>query len=304
MRLILAALLAGLAALALQIAPASADWRTDMKVLKVGFIAGDNPALQSLQLEKFRAALEAGLGMPVQLFPARTYQALIEAESSGRIQYAILSSLAFIALDEKCQCGEPLVQPLGDGGARGFRALLVSETKDGILTLADARGARLAVGKKDSLSARLLPLSALAAAGVEPDSYFASVAETDDSLAALRMLAAGQADLAVAWSTAEDPLNGAPESGPISALASEGALSSRDLHIVWRSDIVPFGPHVVRKDMPGEAKAMLKATLLAMQTSDPDAYDAAEPQFTGGFAEADPQHYSRFALLLADIAKP
>lgn len=283
---------------------AAAAWRDDLKVLRVGFIAAENPSQEVARLEKFRWRLQMALAVPVELFPARSYQALIEAEASGRIQYAVLSALAYVALDQDCRCAEPLVQPLDDNAARGFRALIVARADDRITSLADARGARLAVGRKDSLSGRLVPLAGLSSAGIEPDGYFASLVESDDALAALNALAAGTADLAVAWSTASDPLSGAGDSGPIAALAAAGGLPPGGLRVLWQSDLVPYGPHAVRSDLPPEAKAALRGALLAMQADAPDAYDAIEPQFSGGFVEADAALYRRLGLLLAEIAQP
>ena len=283
--------------------PAWAGWREDLKVLRVGFLAGDNPAQQVARMEKFRWQLQYGLALPVELFPARSYQALIEAESSGRIQYAILSSLAFVALDQACRCAEPIVQPVAENAARGVRAVLVSRTDGPIVTLADARGARVAVARPDSIAGRLVPMAALEREGIETNSYFARLIETPDSLVALRELAAGNADLAVAWSTALDPLSVEPGAGPIADLAAEGLLPD-GLRLVWRSDLIPFGPHVVRSDLPPQARAPILETLLGLQTANPDAYDAVERQYSGGFVAADPALYAHFAALMAETSKP
>ncbi len=290
--------------LMLSLATAAASWRDDLTVLRVGFIAGDNPSQEVARLEKFRARLQYGLAVPVVLFPARSYQALIEAMSSGRIQYAVLSSLAFVALDQDCHCAEPLVQPVGDMEAQGFRALIVAPADGPVASLEEARGMRFAVGRADSLSGRLVPLAGLGAEGIDADSYFASMVETDDALAALKTLASGNADIAVAWTTAEDPLNGSRDSGPVATLAAEGGLPAAGLRVIWESDLVPFGPHVVRTDLPAEAKAALRETLLTMQDEDVAAYDAIEPQFSGGFIAADPASYRRLGQLLAEITRP
>ncbi|MCX5496095.1 phosphate/phosphite/phosphonate ABC transporter substrate-binding protein [Kaistia dalseonensis] len=279
--------------------PAAAGWRDDLKVLRVGFLAGENPSYAVTRLESFRWQLQSGLAVPVELFPARSYSALIEAEASGRIQYAILSSLAFVALDERCHCGEPIAQPVTDAGSRGFRAMIVAKEDGPIRTLADAKGARLAIGARDSLSGRIAPFAGLASEGIEPDEYFARIIETKDAKAALDTLAAGEADLAVAWSTAPDPMSRASGSGPLGNIPVDGAEPLPPLRLIWQSDLVPFGPHVVRTDLPPEARAAILQTLLSLQASAPEAYDAVEAGFSGGFVEADPLLYRRFAASLA-----
>jgi len=282
--------------------PAWASWRDDIGTLRVGFIAGDNPAYEVARLEKFRWRLQYALAVPVELFPARTYDALIEAQATGRVQYTVLSSLAYIALDQRCDCAEPLVQPTTADHARGFRALLVAKSDGPVATLADARNMRLAVGAKDSLSGRRAAFAGLAKEGIDPPGYFLRIVETPDSEAALGELAAGEADLATAWSSAPDPLSTAIGSGPFARLASDGVLSPSTLRVVWQSELIPFGPHVVRKDLPEMAKSSLLQALIEMQQTAPEAYDAIERGYPGGFVAADPTLYRRLAEFL-NVAK-
>jgi phosphonate transport system substrate-binding protein len=282
--------------------PATAGWRDDLGTLKVGFIAGDNPGYELARLEKFRWQLQLSLAVPVELFPARNYEALIEAQSTGRVQYTVLSSLAYLALSQRCGCVEALAQPTTAEQSRGFRALLVTRKDGPVQNLADARNMRLAVGAPDSLSGRRAPLAGLAAQGIDPDSYFLRIVETADSEAALAALASGSADIAVAWSTAPDPLSVDYGSGPLARLASDGTLTPDALKVIWESDVIPFGPHVVRADMAAEAKQNLLRALTEMQANAPEAYDAIERGFPGGFVAADPALYDKLADLL-NIAK-
>ncbi|MCX5516530.1 hypothetical protein C3941_18680 [Kaistia algarum] len=287
----------------LSVLPAIASWRDDIKVIKVGFLAGENPAYEVTRMEPFRSRLQYGLAVPVELFPARSYQALIEAEASGRIQYAILSSLAYVALDQDCHCAEPLVQPTAANGARGFRTMLMVRADGPIADLEGAKGTRLAIGAKDSISGRIAPYSGLAEQGIEPEGYFARTFETENALSALTALVDGEADVSVAWSTASDPASAEPGSGPIADLAEQRGGSMPALKSIWTSGVIPFGPHAIRTDLPPEARAAILDTLLSMKSAWPDAYDAAERQ-SGGFVAADPDLYRHFSNLLASVAQP
>lgn len=295
-----AALLAALALAgqAILAGPAAAGWRDDLGTLKVGFIAGDNPAYEIARLEKFRWQLQLNLAVPVELYPARNYEALIEAQSTGRVQYTVLSSLAYLALNQRCGCAEALAQPTTAEHARGFRALLVAKKDGPVQTLADARNMRLAVGAADSLSGRRAPLAGLGAEGIDPDSYFLRIVETSDSEAALAALAAGSADVATAWSSATDPLSADSGSGPFARLAGDGTLDPASLKVIWQSALIPFGPHAVRKELAPEAKQALLRALTEMQASAPEAYDAIERGFPGGFVAADQAEFDALAALL------
>lgn len=294
-RLAVLALAAGSLAIA---APAAAGWRDDLGTLKIGFIAGDNPAYEIARLEKFRWQMQLNLAVPVELYPARSYEALIEAQSTGRVQYTVLSSLAYLALNQRCDCAEALAQPTTAEHARGFRALLVAMKDGPVQTLADARNMRLAVGAADSLSGRRAPLAGLGAEGIDPASYFMRIVETGDSEAALAALAAGSADVATAWSSAADPLDADSGSGPFARLAGNGTLAPDALKVIWQSELIPFGPHAVRKELAPEAKQAMLAALTAMQADAPEAYDSIERGFPGGFVAADQELYDKLATLL------
>lgn len=288
-----------LLALGIGAAPAHAGWREDLKTLRVGFIAGDNPAAGMARMEGFRWQLQVSLAVPVELFPAKTYGALIDAEASGRVQYAILSSLAFVALDQRCHCVEPIAVPTTADHQPGFRAFIVARADGPVRGLEDARGLSLAVGRQDSISGRLAPFAAMEAQGIEPDSYFARLVEADDSLGALRQLAAGKADLAVAWSMSGNLLDTTEGAGPVADLAASGDGQVDALRVVWQSDVIPFGPHAVRKDLPDAAKLAIASMLTTLQSAEPDVYDTVEPTLPGGFAPGDPALYRQFASLLA-----
>src|SRR5689334_17262502 len=103
-----------------------ADWRDDIKVLRVGYLAGDNVAYRAAQLEPFRAYLEGKIGLPVELVPAPTYGALIEAQAGSRVQYAIYSAASFATASASCRCVEPVAVPTSLDGSEGFYAILLA----------------------------------------------------------------------------------------------------------------------------------------------------------------------------------
>ena len=153
---------------------AHADWRDDLKVLRIGFLSTGAIATDIAHLEPFRAYLEARLSLPVELVPATSYAALIDAEVSARVPYAIHSATSFATAEALCKCVEALAAPAAFDGSRGFYAVLLARADGPIHSLADARGARLALTASDSVAGRLVPLKAFAAAGIDPSTYFSA----------------------------------------------------------------------------------------------------------------------------------
>jgi phosphonate transport system substrate-binding protein len=285
----------------LGVVPARADWRDDVKVLRVGFLASDTIAADTARLEPFRAYLEGHTSLPVELVPATTWTTLIDAAASARVQYAVFTAASYATAAASCQCVEPLALPAAFDGSRGFHALLLARGDGTITSLANAGGARLALAGEDSVAGRLIPMKGFSANGIDPAEYFSAIVKEDSPVAAIEALLAGAVDLAPAWSSlAGDPASGY-SFGVLTDMVRTGALAMDQVRIVWRSDLIPFGPHAVRKDMPPELKALLLDALERMAAEAPEVLDAVDRSGIGGggFVAAVPADYDAIATLVA-----
>lgn len=278
-----------------------ADWRTDLKVLRIGFLSSSNPAGDLARLEPFRAYMEARIALPVELVPATSYAALIDAEITGRVPYAIHSATSFATAEAMCSCVEPIAEPAAFDGSRGFHAILVVRADSSITTLADAKGARLALSAGDSIAGRLVPLKAFASEGIDPATHFSALFEAPGPEAAINALFDGRADVAVGWSSlAGDPATGY-SFGVLTRMVVDGKLSMDQVRVVWQSQLIPFGPHAVHKDVPVELRALLGEALAAMAADAPDVLDAVDNSGLGGggFVAVSPDDYAVIGELLA-----
>ncbi len=296
--------LAGLVlTLALAPGPAAADWRDTVKTLRVGFVAGGNPAQGVARTEPFRLFLERRLGIPVEMVPGPTYAALIDAQATKRVDYAIYSAASFASASVQCGCVEPLATALDESGAPGFHAILVARASGAITKLADARGTRLALGGLDSFAGRQLPLAQFAAEGLR-EANFASRLEVVSPEVGIEALLAGQADVALAWSNlAGDPALGFSR-GTLAAMVADGRLSMDAVRIVWQSPRIPYGAHAVRADLPDDLKSLLRASLLGMAAVEPDAVDAVDRVNGGGFAAVDAEAFAPLMPLVEAVPAP
>ena len=155
--------------------PASAGWRDDLKVLRIGTVAPHGAAYDIARLEPFRAYMQDRLGLPVEIVAMADYDALIDAQTSARVQYAIHSASSYATTEALCACVEPIALPAAFDGSHGFHSVLVAHAGSAIASLADARGKRLALTGADSIAGRLVPLKALAGEGIDPKTYFSSL---------------------------------------------------------------------------------------------------------------------------------
>ena len=283
-----------LALLVVAAVPARADWRDDFKVLRIGTVAPRGAAYDIARLEPFRAYLQDRLGLPVEIVAMADYNALIDAQVTARVQYAIHSAASYATAEVICACLEPIALPAAFDGSRGFHSVLVAHAGSAIASLADARGKRLALGGADSVAGRLVPLKALAGQGIDPPAYFSSVLTAVDPEQAVTMLFTDEADLAAGWSSLAGDAAGGYSFGVFTRMVSAGSLAMDRLKIVWQSPLIPFGPHVVRRDLPTELKTLIAAALVAMAKEAPDALDAVDAASIGGggFVPAAAADYS------------
>jgi phosphonate transport system substrate-binding protein len=300
------AALVGILSLVLPLAAASlasADWRDDVKVLRIGILAGDDAAYRIATLEPFRVYLQDRTGIPVEVVPAGSYEALIEAEASGAVQYAIYSATSYATAVARCGCVEAIAAPVAADGALGFYSILLARSGDSFGDLSDARGKRIALGGEDSVAGRLIPLHAFAAEDIDPDDFFASVVTVPGPEAGIAALLVGEVDLAAAWSSLTGTEAAGYDFGVLTKMVAEGSLAMDRVRVVWQSRLIPFGPHDVRTDIPPELKAILIRAMLGMATDDPEALDAVDRLAFGGggFATPDP---SLYALLMELVTPP
>ncbi|MBN9551186.1 MAG: PhnD/SsuA/transferrin family substrate-binding protein, partial [Alphaproteobacteria bacterium] len=193
---------AALAAFGVASWPARADWRDDIGTFRIGIVAEPGGGNTVPGLSRLTDAYADALGMKVEFVVARDYAALIEAQASGRVQYAVYSALAYATASERCGCVEPLVAPVDADGAVGIRSFLV--TRDGRLPdIAAMASHRIAIAPADNVGGALLPLAALSAEGVKiaQDSPF--LARAASATAAETMLSGGEADGLFGWEPAD-----------------------------------------------------------------------------------------------------
>ncbi len=301
MRSVLRVAALALAVVGVAALPARAGWRDDLKVLRIGTVAPHGAAYDMARLEPFRAYMQDRLGLPVEIVATADYGALIDAQASARVQYAIHSASSYVTTEALCACVEPVALPTAFDGSHGFHSVLVAHAGGAIASLADARGKRLALTGADSVAGRLVPLKALAAEGIDARSYFSSLLTAPDPEQAITMLFTDEADLATGWSSLSGDAAQGYSFGVFTRMVSAGALAMDRLKIVWKSPLIPFGPHVVRRDLPEEAKTLIASALMAMADAAPDALDAVDGSSIGGggFAPVTAKDYAVIEGLVA-----
>jgi len=273
------------------------------KALRLGLVAAYRPELAIDRLEPFRRRLADTLAASVTTATFTDERRLIDALAAGRIDYARLSATGYATAWVLCGCVEPLAAPRAGDGTAGYHAAIVTRTGSSLKTPADLAGRTLAISSGNGLATRRLPLLLLAREGLVGDRA-PVLREVDGPTAALRAVLADKADAAVVWSTLEgDPTEGWGR-GTLHDLAAKGELSMADVRVLWSSPTLPHGPQVVRASLDEGRKRRLRDMLLDLDEVDPDAYEAIEPVYSGGFLRIGHAAYDTWLKLVTRDAVP
>lgn len=291
-------IIANLVALAMLTAGAArADWTPRDGLFRIGIVGTAN---QAARYEPFRQAVEGALNTPARLVMLPEATKLIDAQASGEVNYAVLSSLGYAAGQVMCACLVPLVAPTSAQGARGVRSVLVADAGfQAALASAQAPEGLVGLGPQGSLTGDLIPRLAFDLDGVN---LAASPLTTTDLSSfeegRVRFLAG---DLAAffAWNYVSDAADQSPEIGLAPQLIEQ---AGRPVDIVWSSEPVPFGPHAVHQSVPQQVRDALVALLVDLERDAPDAYDAMSPSLSGGFVAVSAQDYAFAQTLVERLA--
>ena len=74
------------------------------------------------------------------------------------------------------------------------------------------------------------------------------------------------------------------------------------LSILWRSDILRYGPHAVSSGLDPEPKRRLTAFLTELREADPDMYERLETHHLGGFVDASQADYAAALDMVRTLA--
>lgn len=277
----------------------SADWRQEMGTFRVGMIAAAAPSTAGLAA--LRRSYSAALGMPVDFFIARDFAMLIDAQASSRVEYAIYSATAYATASELCQCVEPLSAPLDVDGALGLRSIVIAR-RDLVSALSDLPKAGLLVPPDDSIPGWQAPLALLAEDGLPLRGDEPFVIKAESAAAAEQKFIAGESGAIIGWERVTDADEGLPAGGTLDRLKRAGVDPSA-LEIIWRSPVLRYGPHTVRKALSSEAKVILTDYLAEVHSKDPQAYDLLSGGHAGGFAPVDDLAYAPVKELVRAAAK-
>jgi phosphonate transport system substrate-binding protein len=275
-----------------------ADWRKDIGIFRIGIVTSDKSQEALDRLEPFKLAISEALDLEVEFFRARNSTALINALADERIEYAIFSASSYALAWVSCECIEPVAIPRSNDSTDGYHTILIS-APEGPATLEAMQGNEIGVLSETSITGLALAKYVLSERNIMIGDDNTPTIKKETADQTLNAFLEGQFKLLIGWSSMTgDPAVGYSR-GSLRQLSSKLSSSVRNYKVIWKSDQIPHRPHVMRKKLHGDAKKILRTTLLQMYEKDPVAYDSIEPVYGGGFVAG---RHERFIQLI-DLIK-
>ena len=209
--------------------------------------------------------LSRGLGKPVRLLHANSYDGVIDAAVSGGTDIAVMGPASYL----KAWRLNPAIEPFGtlppasghfSPGGGYYNSLLLVRSDSGLSDVADLRGRRVALNDPLSTSGALVPMHAFADAIGEPfGSYFSGQVYAGSHDRALDVLLAGKVDAAFVSSARADEY------------LKRGLIGKDTLRLLWRSAPIHYDPLVFTTAVCEELKQRIR-TLLATPSPELDRF--------------------------------
>lgn len=273
---------------------------------RIGLLGGENAQDRLASNECLKTYAEEALGVPVSLFAPADYNGVIQGLLGGTLDMAWLGASGYAAVYvEDPEAVEPVLVKTNLDGSFTYYSIGFARADSGITSLDDMEGKTFGFGDPNSTSGYLIPLVEIPAAGysMEPGEYFGDVVFTGGHEQTIVAVTNGDIDAGVTWADGLGDWAEGYNSGALRKAVDSGLVDMNDLVEIWRSEPIPEGPVVLRKDLPEEVKATMTELVANLAETDPEcAYGVAAGE-TAGFAPVTHDAYeSIIAIREAEIA--
>ncbi len=239
----------------------------------------NNPDADAMN-EQFAKDMEAALGIPVEIYSASDYTAMIEGMAAGNVQASMVSPMSYFQTKEKANAELVASAQM----AYEYRSVFITQgDNDEINSLEDLRGKTFAFVDQASSSGYLYPKAHLVQKlDLDPDQmensgyFFDTVAFSGGHNTSLMGVAMGDYDAACVTKQVVD------------MMIEAGQIEEGDVKVIDQTEIIPNPAYVVAGDLPQDLKDKFKEFLLGYDNAEffEVALGSADMRF-GEASEAD-----------------
>lgn len=229
---------------------------------RIGILGGENASDRLRSNECLRAQIEDLLGVETKLFAPADYNGVIEGLIGGNLDLAWLgaSGYAKVYLEDP-DAVEPVLVKINVDGSYGYHSIGFARADSGIASLDDMEGKVFAFGDPNSTSGYLIPSIEIPQKGysMEPGEYFGDVVFSGGHEQTIVGVYNGDYDGGVTWADGLGEWEDGFNSGAFRKAVDAGLVDMTELVEIWRSNVIPEGPIVLRTALPEGVKEEVTA---------------------------------------------
>ena len=274
--------------------PSSAfsEWRQEVKEFKIGLSGGENEADRLKNYECYRAYLEEKLNIPVKFYPASDVAGIIHGLLGKTIDYASVgpSAYAAIYIDDPDSI-EPVVTVRESDGSDGYKSAIYVRSDSNIYSLADLEGRSMGWSDPNTTSGYLVTSFELYQRGLNPSEFFSRTGFAGGHEQAVISVLNGQYDAGATWVSGQGPVEEGYSRGMLRNMIKKGLLDMSKLRVIWLSDLIMNGPHIIRKDLPEDFKEKITKLNLALVEEDNQCFKEITMGESQGFIRVSHENY-------------
>ena len=253
---------------------------------RIGILGGENAQdrLNSYSCLQEYAAEE--LGVPVKLFAPADYNGVIQGLLGGTLDMAWLGASSYAAVYlQDAEAVEPVLVKINLDGSYGYHSIGFARKDANVSSLEDLKDKVFGFGDPNSTSGYLIPsieIPQYTGATMESGDYFGEVKFTGGHEQTIVAVFNGDIDGGVTWADAQGDWEDGYNSGALRKAVDSGLVDMNELVQIWKSNVIPEGPVVLRTELPADVKSKMTALVDGLHAKDQDcAYGVAAGETLG-----------------------
>ncbi|WP_208350297.1 phosphonate ABC transporter substrate-binding protein [Pseudaestuariivita rosea] len=241
---------------------------------RIGILGGENAQDRMNSYSCLQDYASEELGVEVRLFAPADYNGVIQGLLGGTIDMAWLGASAYAATYlQDPEAVEPVLVKVNMDGSIGYHSIGFARADSGITSLEDMQGKVFGFGDPNSTSGYLIPsieIPQSTGATMESGDYFGEVKFTGGHEQTIVAVFNGDIDGGVTWADAQGNWEDGYNSGALRRAVDAGLVDMNELVQIWKSNVIPEGPVVLRKALPADVKAKMTELVDNLYENDPE----------------------------------
>lgn len=240
----------------------------ETKVLRVGIIPAEDIEEMVKVFEPVKQYLEKETGIPIEVFKATDYTAVIEAMRAKKVEVAYFGPFSYVLAAKRANARAIVAGGDADGKLATYLSTLITHKDSGLKSVDDvkARAGELTISFVDpaSTSGHLIPRGHLQSVGINVDEHFKEAVFAGGHDASILAVKARKVDV------------GAAAYHVYKKTVEKGLVDQEDVFVIWKSDPIPRSPVAVRGDLDEALIKKIQQAFLDMPQKAPEAFKQFE----------------------------